>query len=1034
MRGRLAAAAIAIALAVGTVIVSAPAASGQVTTPVTVTIPRFEEIDNPDPAPGQGFGDHRARVRIDGFAAEDSAEVDGNPPFGVGIIGPWVIEPFWTFSRDVDLSLGTIPITIEIIDGDTFLAAPDDLMDVNPLDNVTALTLLLDLNTGNWTGDVPLNQPFAQGDGDTEHSGLFEGGERGKVFFDVSLLSSSGDADGDGLLDGWETRGLDANGDGSVDVDLPAIGADPNHKDLFLELDWMAGNAPTRAAIQAMKTAFANAPINAGTSASAFPGGANAQSNPDGLPGINLWVDTGSLADPTASEDGAGDSSCGDGIDNGSDGAADGADADCLVGDDFGGGNQLPATGIPDLDDSFYAAKAANFDRAARRLVFRYGLSAAPGFEDGSTAGNSCFDGVDNGGGDEDSDGTIDFDGNDPDCWPWGGGWGEVGGNDFIEYNHDGGTIMHEFGHTLNLRHGGFENANCKPPYVSVMNYDHQFGINQNGGTSILDYSPPRFAGDRGVAPLPTVVENNLTESTILDPTDPANQFAFTNANGRKVRTPLQGMDIDGDGTIDGTDWNGDGAVTAGVLPPINVDTADNNGTPGNTADDAPQACINGSSNGTLAGSDDWTQISLQFRQFGDAADGAINKVSDPEITLPELLDLQEALNTTDVAVDVADSPDPVAAGTELTYTITVTNNGPNPASDVRVVDTLPADASYVSDDAGCTETVVGTVRCDLGEILAGGSRVITITTLVPADLVYDNGGPKTITNHVTVDNLAGPDPTPANDEATEDTLVVAIADLEIVSFEPADGPIEILIGEPVDVTFDKVIANNGPSSPMDVHLSGTATAEAGTSVIPATFDSVEPAVAMGDPRTVEEVFTLACSEPGLHAFEFTNGIEPANAADTDPDLSNNAATVSLTVDCVVPIAINIRPHGFPNSINLRSTATVAALTTEVGEYGLPLAFDATSIQPLTVLFGTEAGLFNTAEEGAPEVHGRGHLEDSYELDERTRDGDTDMVLHFEVSVSGLAVGDTEACVKGRFTSGSDTFTFFGCDSVIIRP
>jgi hypothetical protein len=142
----------------------------------------------------------------------------------------------------------------------------------------------------------------------------------------------------------------------------------------------------------------------------------------------------------------------------------------------------------------------------------------------------------------------------------------------------------------------------------------------------------------------------------------------------------------------------------------------------------------------------------------------------------------------------------------------------------------------------------------------------------------------------------------------------------------------------------------------------------------------------------------------------------------------------SLTVDCVVPIAINIRPHGFPNAINLRSIATVAALTTAIGEYGLPLAFDATSIQPLTVLFGTEAGLFNTSGSGAPEVHGVGHLEDSYELDERTRDGDTDMVLHFEVSLSGLSVGDTEACVKGKFTSGSDTFTFFGCDSVIVRP
>jgi hypothetical protein len=35
------------------------------------------------------------------------------------------------------------------------------------------------------------------------------------------------ETDGDGLLDSWETNGLDADGDGTIDVDLPAMGADP---------------------------------------------------------------------------------------------------------------------------------------------------------------------------------------------------------------------------------------------------------------------------------------------------------------------------------------------------------------------------------------------------------------------------------------------------------------------------------------------------------------------------------------------------------------------------------------------------------------------------------------------------------------------------------------------------------------------------------------------------------------------------------------------------------------------------------------
>src|SRR5688572_18708293 len=52
------------------------------------------------------------------------------------------------------------------------------------------------------------------------------------------------DTDGDSLPDTWETNGYDANGDGVIDVDLPALGADPQHKDLFVEMDYMAGRIP----------------------------------------------------------------------------------------------------------------------------------------------------------------------------------------------------------------------------------------------------------------------------------------------------------------------------------------------------------------------------------------------------------------------------------------------------------------------------------------------------------------------------------------------------------------------------------------------------------------------------------------------------------------------------------------------------------------------------------------------------------------------------------------------------------------------
>src|SRR3989442_7007760 len=51
----------------------------------------------------------------------------------------------------------------------------------------------------------------------------------------------------------------------------------------------------------------------------------------------------------------------------------------------------------------------------------------------------------------------------------------------------------------------------------------------------------------------------------------------------------------------------------------------------------------------------------------------------------------------TDLAITKSDSPDPVNAGAPLTYTLTVTNNGPSAAAMDTVRDTLPAGVNLLS-------------------------------------------------------------------------------------------------------------------------------------------------------------------------------------------------------------------------------------------------------------------------------------------------------------------------------------------------
>lgn len=396
----------------------------------------------------------------------------------------------------------------------------------------------------------------------------------------------------------------------------------------------------------------------------------------------------------------------------------------------------------------------------------------------------------------------------------------------------------------------------------------------------------------------------------------------------------------------------------------------------------------------------------------------------------------KEAIES-DLSITKTDAPDPVIAGDTLTYSLEVTNNGPSSAGGVTLTDVLPAGVTFDSSNPGsptCSQAG-GVVTCALGILALGDTSAVTIDVLVDADLVFNNGGPLTITNNASVASLTQ-DPDPSNNTASEDTLVVAAADLEIISFDAIDPPAEVLVGEDVGITLRKIITNNGPSAPMDAQLTKTATAPAGSTVTPDMVSEDQLALDLAEMRPVTEEFTISCGAPGDNTFTFTNEIQPLHAADTDPDPSNNTAQVDVQVACVLPVAINIKPGSFPNSINpdSRDVIPVAVLSTLAGEYGLPSDFDATRIDPLSVRFGPHDAVWNETG-GAFEAHHRGHLEDSHELDEVTRDGDLDMVLHFHTRETGIGPGDTRACAKGEWVdSGGTVQKFFGCDSVRIVP
>ncbi len=97
------------------------------------------------------------------------------------------------------------------------------------------------------------------------------------------------DSDQDGLLDHWETSGIDLDGTGTIDLNLAAMGADPFKRDLFMQIDWTADrpsaatpayrHRPVAGVIRKLANFYASAP--------ALPNGIQA--------GITLHVDAGAV-------------------------------------------------------------------------------------------------------------------------------------------------------------------------------------------------------------------------------------------------------------------------------------------------------------------------------------------------------------------------------------------------------------------------------------------------------------------------------------------------------------------------------------------------------------------------------------------------------------------------------------------------------------------------------------------------------------------------------------------------------------------
>jgi len=311
-----------------------------------------------------------------------------------------------------------------------------DLNDLIPADSGLLLERAVDINKGGQIVGIGYRRPVTGDDRfDAQHAFLLT---------PRCDAADPKDTDGDGLPDCWESRGLDADGDGTIDVDLPKMGADPRHKDVFVELDHMTAHDISNAELDKVIAAFDAAPVD----------------NPDGTQGITLHVDNGpdSIMAPVVANGQVGGTTWGS-----LSGADDVGHTDVLgeiVGDEY------DWTAFRALEKTHFAG--------ARRSIFHYAISVHD-FDEEHHSGVSANGGDIPGGAGEFIVALGGACKHDP-C--------------LLKPGVEAGTFMHELGHNLGLGHGGGDSVNFKPNYLSVMNYRFQFsGLKVGGKAGLYDYS-----------------------------------------------------------------------------------------------------------------------------------------------------------------------------------------------------------------------------------------------------------------------------------------------------------------------------------------------------------------------------------------------------------------------------------------------------------------------------------------------------------------------------------------------------------------
>ncbi|QEF99953.1 Large cysteine-rich periplasmic protein OmcB precursor [Stieleria maiorica] len=340
--------------------------------------------------------------------------------------------------------------------------------------------------------------------------------------------------------------------------------------------------------------------------------------------------------------------------------------------------------------------------------------------------------------------------------------------------------------------------------------------------------------------------------------------------------------------------------------------------------------------------------------------------------------DASVPIESTDLAITKSDNTTgSVVAGEQFTYTITVTNNGPDTATGIVATDSLPSDLSFVSasfttGSGTVTENPAGSgdLSISIDDLAASASAVIDVVVMVAAD------AGNSLSNTATVTGTPDTDSDTSNNSATETTPVVRNVDVAVTKTTTDTA---VAGGQ---LTYTVEVTNNGPGDARGVEVTDTLDSrltfdsfDAGTSGVTIAQNGQDltftvGTLTSGQTETFTFVVDIASSATGT-----LNNQADITTTDVDTDATNDSddVDVAITVDTDLVISKSVDlATAVPGQDTLTYTFTISHDTDSVSDSG-EVTFTDTLPAGLTGLTidapdATSSG-FDTAQQTITVVH-----------------------------------------------------------------